>query len=293
MSTSNIAVPRRGFFLARFPLTAFFIVAVLISWVVVLVVVRLGLPATMWTIVAITLGPTVAAIVMTAVLEGAEGVRRLLGPLILWRVDPIWYAFVLLGVPLVFILGTVFLPGAASSFDPLTPAKWSEYLWLFPLVILVGGPLFEETGWRGFALPRLERKFGPLISTIVLSLIWASWHYPQYMIPEWAAQNGGFNLRAVTVFTLAVLPMTVLLTWVFNNTRGSLLLAILPHASINTFSVYIVQLFPAQATSQINGFIGFGTAALLILILTRGRLSYDRYLSETSNAEHNTRPRLP
>src|SRR4029450_11912069 len=176
MSTPNIAVPRRGFFLVRFPLTAFFIVAVLISWVVVLVVVRLGLPATMWTIVAITLGPTVAAIVMTAVLEGAEGVRRLLGPLILWRVDPIWYAFVL--------LGTVFLPGAASSFDPLTPAKWSEYLWLFPLVILVGGPLFEETGWRGFALPRLERKFGPLISTIVLSLVLASRHVPQYMIPE-------------------------------------------------------------------------------------------------------------
>lgn len=102
-------------------------------------------------------------------------------------------AFVLLGVPLVFILGTVFLPGAASSFDPLTPAKWSEYLWLFPLVILVGGPLFEEIGWRGFVLPRLERKFGPLIGTIVLGLIWASWRYPQYMMPEWAAQNGGFN----------------------------------------------------------------------------------------------------
>jgi uncharacterized protein len=87
-------------------------------------------------------------------------------------------------------------------------------------------------------------------------------------------------MKSVTVFTLAVLPITVILTWVFNNTSGSLLLAILVHASINTFSVFIGPLFPAQAGSQLNGFLGFGGAALLIIVLTKARLSYDCYLRE-------------
>jgi membrane protease YdiL (CAAX protease family) len=202
---------------------------------------------------------------------------------VLWRVPFAWYLFALLGIPAVYVLGTVFLPGAISSFDPLTPEKWLSYVWLFPLVIVVGGPLLEEIGWRGFALPRLEAKYGPLIGTLVLGLLWAAWHYPQYLMPEWAAQNGGFNVKAVTIFTIAVVPIAILLTWVFNNTRGSLLLAILAHASINTFSVFIDQIFPAQAGSQVGGMIGFGVAALLIVVLTKGRLGYDRYLRETEN----------
>ena len=105
------------------------------------------------------------------------------------------------------------------------------------------------------------------------------------MMPDWAAQNGGFTAASVAVYTLSVIPLTVILTWVFNNTRGSILLAILTHASINTFSVYAAQLFPAQAESQLYGIVGFGTAAVLILVLTRGRLSYDRYIAETTPFE--------
>jgi uncharacterized protein len=76
-------------------------------------------------------------------------------------------------------------------------------------------------------LPRRQAKFGPLAGTLILAFVWAAWHYPQYMMPDWAAQNGGFNLVGVAVFTLGVLPLTIILTWVFNNTRVSLLLAIL------------------------------------------------------------------
>lgn len=266
--------------LRRYPLTAFFAIAVLFSWAVIIGVLALGLPTTFWVILGITLGPTVAALTMTGVLEGWPGIRRLLGRLLLWRVGPVWYLIVLLGVPLIFILGTVFLPGAAASFDPLTPDAWLKYPWLFVLIIFVGGPLFEEIGWRGFALPRLEPRFGPLAGTIILGLLWAAWHYPQYMMPDWAAQNGGFNPTAVAVFTLGVLPLTVLISWVFNNTRGSLLIAVLLHATANTFSVYIGQLFPSEAASQTNVFLGFGITAILIIVLTRGRLNFDRYQAE-------------
>jgi membrane protease YdiL (CAAX protease family) len=272
-------------FLRRYPLTFYFLIALGISWAVVATIVALGLSPSAAGIAAITAGPALSSLLMTGVCEGTEGVRRLLGRLVLWRVPLAWYLVALFGIPAVYVLGTAFLPGALASFNPLTPDKWLSYLWLFPLVILVGGPLLEEIGWRGFALPRLEAKYGPLIGTLALGLLWAAWHYPQYLMPEWAAQNGGFNVKAVLVFTVAVVPIAIILTWVFNNTKGSLLLAILAHASINTFSVFIDQIFPAQAGSQTGGMIGFGLAALLIVVLTGGRLGYDRYLKEAANSD--------
>jgi uncharacterized protein len=269
--------------LRRFPLSFYFIIALAISWAVVATVVGLGLRSNALTIVAITAGPALSALVMTFACEGGLGVLRLLKRLVLWRVPAIWYLFALVGIPAIYILGTAILPGAVPSFDPLTARQWLSYLWLFVLVIFVGGPLLEEIGWRGFALPRLEAKFGPLAGTLVLGLLWAAWHYPQYLMPEWAAQNGGFNFEGVSIFTLAVLPIAIILSWVFNNTKGSLLLAILAHASINTFSAYIGPIFPAQAGSELGGLIGFGIAAVLIIVLTRGRLGYDRYVSEVES----------
>lgn len=269
-------------------LVAYFIIALAFSWVMVAIWVGMDWPTTFWTIVAITLGPTVASLVMTGVTQGWPGIRMLLVRLVRWRVPPAWYAVALLGVPLIMIFGMLVLPGAAASFDPLTLDAWLGYPWLFFLVIFLGGPFLEEPGWRGFALPRLQARFGPLWGTILLGLLWAAWHYPQYMMPDWAAQNGGFRPASVAIYTLSVIPLTVILTWVFNNTRGSLLLAILTHASINAFSVYAAQLFPAQAESQLYGIIGFGAAAVLILIFTRGRLGYDRYIAETMPFERGS-----
>lgn len=271
--------------LAHYPLTAYFSIALLISWIVVITWVVTGWPVTFWTIVGITAGPFISSFVMTWVTQGAAGVRMLLARLVRWRVPVLWYAVALLGIPLIMILGMVPMPGAIPSFDPLTWATWAGYPWMFFLVTFLGGPFLEEPGWRGFALSRMQHRFGPLVATLLLGLLWAAWHYPQYMMPSWAAQNGGFTLSSVVVYTLSVIPLTVILTWVFNNTRGSLLLAILTHASINTFSVYVVQMFPAQAESQVFGFVGFGGAALLIILLTRGRLGYDRYVRETTPFE--------
>ena len=280
---SDVATPVA--LLGKFPLTSYFIIALVFSWAVVLIVLLGYLPENFMAVVPITLGPTVAALVMTVVTEGRAGIRRLLARFVLWKVSFVWYLFIFLGVPLVFILGTIFLPGAMASFDHLSAKTWLFYLWTFPLVLAVGGPLFEEPGWRGFALARLQMKWGPLAGTLILGLLWAAWHYPQYLMPGWAAQNGGFNARAVAVFTLSVLPLTVVMSWVFNNTRGSLLIATLLHASANTFSIYIGPMFPAQATSQVSLFVGFGTLALLIVLLTRGRLGYDRFLRDTANGQ--------
>ncbi len=272
----------------RYPLSGYFTLALVISWVVVLAhtIPDPDLPTTWVTIVLITAGPFAAAFTMQAILNGRQGVRHLVRRLVRVRVGAIWYLVVLLGIPAVLVLGTLPLPGALASMDLSMDAVdggWLSYLWNFPLVLFLGGPFLEEPGWRGFALPRLESRFGrwgPLLGTLILGIVWALWHFPQYMMPAWAAQNGGFNVPAMLIYIASVLPITVLLTWIYNNTRGSLFLVILAHTSINAFSIYIGPMFPAQAGSLVNGFVGFGGAALLIIVFTRGRLGFDRYLRD-------------
>lgn len=288
--------------LKRFPLVSFFVIAVLISWVVVLihVIPDPDLPTTWVTIVCITAGPFIAAFIMQAVLHGAAGVLHLLKRLVRFRVSWIWYVVVLVGIPAVLVLGTLPLPGALVGVDPsasgipptpitpFLPGGWASYPAYFALVLFVGGPFLEEPGWRGFALPRLEAKFGyggPLVGTLILGVIWALWHFPQYMMPAWAAQNGGFNIGAMLIYIASVLPITVILSWIYNRTRGSLAMVILAHTSINAFSLFHGAVFPAMAGSLVYGFIGLGGSALLIIVLTKGRLGFDHYLRDVAQEE--------
>ena len=146
-----------------------------------------------------------------------------------------------------------------------------------------GGPLGEEPGWRGFALPRLQHNNGPLWGTLILGLLWTCWHLPDFLT---SAQGGGpgtgFNSFLINfpIFLVLVMSLAIILTWIFNNTRGSIFIALLAHASVNTPQVVLVPLFPAVDTASLNlaAVIGFGIPALLILILTRGRIGYHRNL---------------
>ena len=217
-----------------------------------------------------------------------------------FKVSWVWYLVVLVGIPAILVLGTLPLPGALVGFDPTAsaipaapvapffPGGWASYPVYFALVLFVGGPFLEEPGWRGFALPRLESKFGywgPLVGTLILGVIWALWHFPQYLMPAWAAQNGGFNLPAMLVYIASVLPITVILTWIYNRTRGSLAMVILAHTSINAFSLFHGAMFPAMAGTLVYGFIGLGGSALLITLLTKGRLGFDHYLRDVPEPE--------
>lgn len=272
------SVPQWQDALRRHPLLFFFLIAFGFTWTYVLVVlVLLSVPLNLWTNIPVILGPTVAAFVMTAVMEGKFGIRRFLKRFVLWRVSLVWYLLVLVGIPIIFVLSAIILPGALASFHALPLNSWLLYPVTFILVLLFGGPLFEEPGWRGFALPHLEQHWGPLGGSLILGILWATWHFPLYLVPLWASQNAGLSLSSVSVFTLGVIAFTLIITWVFNHTRGSLLTVILLHASINTFDTYNSQLFPAQAGSQLNTVIGFSIAALVIVVLTRGRLGYAAY----------------
>ena len=271
MGSQEQAMGWRGA-LARHQVSAFFALAFGFSWLAELLLFGvLKLPAAL-TVLVVTFGPTVGALVMTAVLEGRAGLKQLRARMRQWRVNRRWYGAALVVIPLFYLAGTLVLPGAFASYTPDSVIRLL-ITWLIVLTLggIIGGPLGEEPGWRGFALPRLQAQLGPLGGTLVLGLVWAGWHFPQFLMPEWADQNGGLSATTLLVFVGTVLAVAVILTWIFNHTDGSILLAILAHSSVNTSQAVLNPLFPAVNT-DLNGLIGFGALAIVIVVMTRGRL---------------------
>jgi membrane protease YdiL (CAAX protease family) len=227
---------------------------------------------------------------MTATTEGREGVRRLLARYVLWRVGIRWYLFALIGVPVIMLLGTIAYSGRMPNLGALGgPSYLLFYLGGFVLTLILGGPLLEEGGWRGFALPRMERLYGPLLASVILGVLWALWHLPEFLVPSWAASSGGGGIVGIIMFTITTITFSIVITWVFNNTRASLLLAILVHTSIDAFSGTLGAIFPARAVaSALPLLIGFGVVAVVLIVLTRGRLSYE-WLVEAQSAPPRVR----
>ena len=121
---------------------------------------------------------------MTAVTEGNSGFGRLLRRIVCWRVGLRWYLFALVGLPIVMALGTIIRPEALESLNISAQPFTLAYLNAFVSMALIGGPLFEEPGWTGFAQPRLQRLYGPFVGGLLLGSLWALWHLPGFLIPS-------------------------------------------------------------------------------------------------------------
>jgi uncharacterized protein len=291
MSRVLMAASHQGV-LARYPLVCFFVMAYVFSWIVwspwvlgedgaKVLPPGLSVPtsaARLLLAAGILAGPSLSAVIMTATTEGRDGVRRLLGRLALWRVGMPWYLFSLLGVPLIMLLGTMIYSGNLPNLGALGgPSYLLSYLATYVFVMALGGPLFEEIGWRGFALARMEALHGPLLASVILGVLWALWHLPEFLVPSWAASSGGGGILGITLFIVTAITFTIVITWVFNNTRASVLLAILVHTSIDAFTVPLGEIFPADAVSSALPFIiGFGAVGMVLMVVTRGRLDYER-----------------
>jgi membrane protease YdiL (CAAX protease family) len=267
----------------RHPLLSFFILAYAISWILTIpfILSEWGvLQGHFEFIFAIkSFGPFLAAYLMTRIIEGKEGVVRLRQRIKQKRAGWMWYLFILAGIPALIILGITLQPGRLDGFLGLTPLLLVSYPLTFIAVFFGGGPLGEEPGWRGFALPRLQKRFGPLWGTLLLSVLWTCWHLPDFLTSAQGAAPGNVIPNFLTNFPLFFLLVTaigVILTWIYNRTEESIFLVILAHASVNTPQVSLVPLFPAVDTASLNlaALFGFGVTALLILIFTCGRLGY-------------------
>ena len=220
------------------------------------------------------LGPLASAFLVTAIGEGRPGLRRWRARLFRWRAGARWYAFALLGVPLLLVASSLVIPGVLGDVHRPGWSLLPIYL-AFLVMQMLTSSLAEEPGWRDFALPKLQARYGPLRGTVILGPLWGWWHLPLFLT-TWNRGSGG--LLAIVLFTLLAVAFSIVLTWVFNRTRESLPLVMLVHASNNnTFSVLTAVLLPSLATSltvTVASLIGYGTLAIVLVVVTRGRLGY-------------------
>lgn len=154
------------------------------------------------------------------------------------RVRWYWYIFVAGSYPAVVAIGNLI----SASLGQPTPAMRATGAWywlvfdviLWYAAVILGGGGLEEPGWRGFALPQLQKRYSPIHSSLILAVIWAFWHWPMF----WLGYYGGGPF-GVFFHVLGVVPIALLLTAVFNLTRGSIPIAMILHASINTTPVFM------------------------------------------------------
>jgi hypothetical protein len=164
--------------------------------------------------------PAIAAFILVAYNGGMGGLRRYLSRLLLWRCSPLWYAFLIIGIPLVFISGSA-LKG--NLFKEPFPFASIPALAAALFFMAIKGPV-EEFGWRGLALPLLQRKLAPIWAGLLLGIIWGFWHLPAFLLSGTPQSAWSF-----TPFFLGAVAISVIVTRLFNAARGSILLPALFH----------------------------------------------------------------
>lgn len=271
-------------FARRYPLTAYFVLAFALMWVFVIPIMLsqrglgiISLPDPLieiFLLVATFSGPLPAALIMTTLIDGREGRKKLLRSMFQWRVGLGWYLLLLVGYPLIFLTGLSFYLGAAPWVALIQnwPLIFTFYLPAAAFGIIFPG-LGEEPGWRGFALPRLQQQYGPLIGTLILAVLHGIWHLPVYFVPG-TILEGPFDITAFAANTGLIIAMSMIWTWFFNNVGQSVFFAMLVHGVSNAASGLIPQL-PLDAIS--DPWFSFKTGAafaLLLILFTRGRLGY-------------------
>jgi len=258
----------------------FFLVTFVFSW-------------SIWILLAITgcengvldimgrFGPLVAALLLTGVLDGRAGLAGLWKRMLIWRVHPGWYAFAFLGTAVV-ALGAIgihiWMGGGALQFNDPAQLYLVVPVFVYVLVLSVAG---EETGWRGYALPRLQERWGALPASLVIGVVWGVWHLPLFWMP------GNFHTEIpFGLFLLQDVALSVVITWLFNRTGGSLLLVHLFHAASNT-TIGVLPVLPQDTSGSLRPlWIAVGLLVLVaaVIAVASRRERYGRRGREHANA---------
>jgi membrane protease YdiL (CAAX protease family) len=207
----------------KYPLTSFFLLAYALSWWA-------------WILYALgtfdnpiaSFGPFLAAVVVLALTQGKAGLMGLFRRMVRWRVALGWYV-VALGLPVILTLAATTL-NVLMGADAPSPAElnsWPRLFGTFAFVLLVPGVggAWEEPGWRGYALPRLQSRRTALPASLILGVLIAGWHLPLMVA-------GQVHFSDIVLILAAV----IVVNWVFNNARGSVLIVMVLHAANNTIS---------------------------------------------------------
>jgi uncharacterized protein len=267
---ANTSVQRRESVIQEYPLVSFFVLAIGLTWIFMtadalgshgILPFRLPLPL----MVVMGYMPTLAAVIVTGQTQGKAGVRALFRKLTIFRVGLGWYLFAIFGLAVIYFM-TIFLYNRISS--PALPYLSDKLQHLPPLqlVLTVVGMFIifgivngEELAWRGFATPRLQARHNAFTSSLIMGVIWTIFHLPLFFTITGSSQAD----ESFISFLVSTVAITVLYTWLLNNTRGSVLLAYLFHAASNTWT----QVLPIDHGNAIVGWIMIGLLVLLAAIV--------------------------
>ena len=223
----------------RHMLVLYFVLAYAFSWVIEIPLAAVAqgflnvrIPVALHYLTAF--GPLLAAFIVTGIGGGSEGIRDLVGRMLNWRVGLSWVLIAIFSPLVLFVLGTVAgyaAEGSCPDISLLGEVNFLPYLGIGAWVLwtLTSG-FGEETGWRGYALPRLQKNRSALSATLILGVFWALWHLPAFFYLPNLMEMG---LPAFPLFAIGVVTGAVLLTWLYNSTGGSILMVSLWHGSFN------------------------------------------------------------
>lgn len=186
-------------------------------------------------------GPTIAAILLTLVNSGKVGLKKLFKKLLIWKVNIKYYLFAIFGL-LVIGLISVTVYGLLGGKLPeitwvlegigLENEDFGLALLLLPVFYLVntllGGPIAEELGWRGYAQELLQNKYNPNVSGLIIGFMWSVWHLPLFIFLPKAVGS-----MPIWFYIPLMISMGLVFSWLYNKTNGSVLLAILLHGGMN------------------------------------------------------------
>lgn len=221
-------------------------------------------------------GPLISAFVVTGLVSGSAGIRELVGRMVRWRVGILWIFIALFSPVLLYLIAALIMR--------LSSAAWPDFSryggtieiaglgwlggWIFHILTFGFG---EETGWRGFALPRLQKGRSALSATLILWAFWALWHFPMFFYKEnYMAMSG----PTILMWLLGILAGSILLTWLYNSTSGSILMVALWHGTFNA-AVTITEPMIAAVVST------FVMIAAVIIVLVAKPTNLSRYEKQT------------
>jgi membrane protease YdiL (CAAX protease family) len=205
--------------------------------------------------------PMVSALLLTTLYGGRLAVRSLLSRLKIWRVGWKWWIAVVLVFPaLLIIAGILYNLFSGQPFISLLPI--TAAVLLVNIIFLAIASLGEEIGWRGVALPALLQRYSPLTASAILGIVWATWHLPFWILIDTLSQYGAGYFVLNYIF---IVPTTFYITWVFINSKGSLLLPVVLHLVFNIINVAIFQV--TSTTNSFAMFVGLQLVLMLVIIL--------------------------
>ena len=287
-------------FIKRHPLPVYFTLAYFFTWIGALIysftLPKSGqiLPAFLNApgVILWYFGPFTAALFVTGFVGGKVSIRKLLKRFLIWRVGWSPYAFILL-YPLFLHLVVVgldrLLGGPAPVFFQAEGVPnnnvWLTLLMLVLFHTLVRG-IGEETGWRGFALPLLQSRWSPLKASLVLGVLWALWHFNPANFP------GLLSISGIFVF-LNIALTTVIITWVYNLSKESLLVAALFHMTLNvTEYVVPIGIIQTSLTRSILQIVVILVVVMVLLLVSGPQLGKDRLMDDLEKSSHKLRVKV-